>query len=115
MRKRSKMLGFSLNDAELEKLRRKAEKAGMNRSAYIRKMIEEVKLIEQPPMDFSEDIAALDKINCEIEAIARRAKEEDYIDKEAYRECIEKLNVILDDVFLQISREHMPERLKLKT
>ena len=108
MRTKSKMLGFSLNDAELEKLRRDAEKAGMNRSAYIRKKLEEVKPIPFPPLDLAEDLAALHEINCEMEKIAQRTRIEDGIDKEAYRECVAKLNVILEDVISQIRREDKP-------
>ena len=52
MQKRTERIKFWLNDKDLKQIERKAEKAGMNRSAYIRYLIKNCPLVKTPDIDY---------------------------------------------------------------
>lgn len=52
MEKRTERIKFWLTDKELKQIERKAKKAGMNRSEYIRNLIKNCPLVKTPDIDY---------------------------------------------------------------
>lgn len=52
MEKRTERIKFWLTDKELKQIERKAKKAGMNRSEYIRDLIKNCPLVKTPDIDY---------------------------------------------------------------
>ena len=52
MQTRTKRIKFWLTDKELKQIERKAKKAGMNRSEYIRELIKNCQIVKTPDIDY---------------------------------------------------------------
>ena len=52
MQKKTKRIKFWLNDEELAELEQKAKKANMNRSEYMRHLIDSCQIVHAPEIDY---------------------------------------------------------------
>ncbi|MGI6579109.1 MAG: plasmid mobilization protein [Saccharofermentanales bacterium] len=91
MRKRNIDIKFRLTEQELEELDNKVALSGLNREAYIRKVLAGAELKEVPSLEYHQFKRELSRIGNNLNQIARIANISQRINKEAYFENAEKL------------------------
>ena len=104
MRERNNELVLWLTDGELERLNHMAEKSGLSRSAYIRKILAGAKITEIPK-DYREFHAALIRIESEMRLLERLSSLSEKQQAELRVLCdalvpvIEKIDAVYDRYF----------------
>lgn len=107
MRTRIYKKQFWLNNEEVENLKIKSDKAGMNESEYIRKLILGYKLREKPDDRFYEVMKQLRLIGNNLNQIAKKANSLGFVDCQLYKQEVAKL----DDFILDIKKHYLlPEK-----
>ena len=89
---------FWLNEEELRALKSKAEKAGMNESELVRKMLLDYQIKEKPDDRFYEVMKYMRAISNNINQIAKKANALDFIDEKYYKEEAMKWSDFIDRV-----------------
>ena len=73
MRKRNVEFHFMLTDAEASLLQTKAKKCGLSQQAFMRSLLYNTPIKEQPSVDFHTTIKSLEKIGDNMNQIAAKA------------------------------------------
>ena len=94
MRERNVEFHFMLNEAEASQLRSMSQKAGLSMQAYLRALIHNSPIKEQPSADFFAVLKQLQQINNNMNQIAVKANAVGFVDAPAYRENAERLQDI---------------------
>lgn len=89
MRKRNNFIGLRLSDGELAMLNEKARKAGINREAYLRFLINGYAPKAVPPPDYFSMMRELHAIGNNIHQVAARANATGFFMKDEYALYIE--------------------------
>ena len=84
-----------LDDREFSRLNNDVKKAGVSREAYIRSLIRNVPLKEQPPREYHEVLKELRLIGMDMSQVAVRASSEGVIDAERYWDSTKKLQACM--------------------
>lgn len=87
----NKRIKFHLNEKELKKLDRDAQKLGLSRSAYVRHLVNTIHPKSQPEISYVEYLPVLQEVSVEMERIADQASKHNSIDAEAYQKAMDKL------------------------
>lgn len=87
MRTRSNRIVFCLNDNELYKLNRKVEKSGLTRTEFLRKMVSNIEVKEQPTL-FKDALYQLRMIGNNLHQVAVKANSLNLIDAPLYRKTL---------------------------
>ena len=85
-----------LSDEELKSLMRKVEHSGLSRERYIRKNLEDSRVYEAPPVDFSKLIKGVNRVGSNIEQILRVANAKHIVDVPRLRNELDELDAIED-------------------
>ena len=85
-----------LTDTEMKTLMAKVKKSGLSRERYMRKILEESRVYETPPVDFSRLIKEVNRIGSNIEQILRIANANHIIDVPRLRKELDELDAIED-------------------
>lgn len=96
MRKRNCRVEIYLTENELNKLQSKVVKAGMSREKFLRKLIDESRVYEPPPVDFYTLIREINRVGCNIDQILRLANTTYFIDAPRLRRELDALDKIED-------------------
>ena len=91
MRKRNCSLPLRLTKKEMEDLRTKAERAGVNIQTYFLWMLYNHPIKEAPPIEYKEVLKNLRQINNNLNQIAVKANSMNFIDTSAYWKNVEDL------------------------
>lgn len=91
MDKHNKRIKFHLNEKELKKLDRDAQKLGLSRSAYVRHLVNTIHPKPQPKVSYAKYLTVLQEVSEEMERIAEQADKQNCIDAEAYQKAMSKL------------------------
>ena len=91
MRKRNRSLHLRLTEKELQDLKQKAERAGVNVQTYFIWLLYNHPIREVPPIEYREVLRELRQINSMMNLIAMKAEETSAIDSTAYRKNVDKL------------------------
>jgi len=91
MRKRNRSLHLRLTEKELQDLKQKAERAGVNVQTYFIWLLYNHPIREVPPIEYQEVLRELRKINNSMNRIAAKVEETNAIDSTAYRKNVDKL------------------------
>ena len=86
MRERNVEFHIRLSDIEYDKLEEMSLKSKMTKSDVIRNLIIEKEIKEKPGIEFYEVMKELSKIGVNLNQIARRANQNNSIDKEYYKQ-----------------------------
>ena len=86
MRERNLEFHIRFNDIEYDKLEEMSLKSKMTKSDVIRNLILEKEIKEKPGYEFYEVMKELSKIGVNLNQIARRANQNNSIDKEYYKQ-----------------------------
>ena len=86
MRERNIEFHIRLSDIEYDKLEEMSLKSKMTKSDVIRSLILEEEIKEKPGIEFYEVMKELSKIGVNLNQIARRANQNNSIDKEYYKQ-----------------------------
>lgn len=97
MRTRSNRIVFCLNDNELSKLNRKVEKSGLTRTEFLRKMVSNIEVKEQPTL-FKDALYQLRMIGNNLHQVAVKANSLNLIDAPLYRKNFEDLQNIIGKI-----------------
>ena len=89
---------FWLNQEELIALKTKAEKANMNESELVRKILLDYQIKEKPDEKFYEVMKYMRAISNNINQIAKKANSLNFIDEMFYKEEAIKWNDFIDKV-----------------
>lgn len=87
-----------LSDAESELLRQRSSKAGLSMQAYLRALIHNRQLKEQPSVDFFTVLKRLDNIGNNMNQIAVRANSTGNIYAEEYRKNVDELFRVVNEL-----------------
>ena len=98
MLKRKHQVLFRLNDAEYERLKHNVKRSGLNREAFIRSALKNVKFKEMPQIEFFEILKNLRQINNNLNQIAMKANSYGFVDARAYRENYSKLQEQIGEI-----------------
>lgn len=98
MRKRNVEFHFMLTDAEASLLQTKAKKCGLSQQAFMRSLLYNTPIKEQPSIDFHTTIKSLEKIGDNINQIAAKANTRGFVDKVQYRKEIDKLERVIAEL-----------------
>jgi len=83
-----------LNESEACQLRSMSQKSGLSMQAYLRALIHNRPLKEQPHVDFLTVLKQLQQINNNMNQIASKANTIGFIDASAYQENVNQLQDI---------------------
>ena len=103
MRSRKNQILFYLNDDELACFKKKIEKTGLSREAYIRKIIRNITPKEMPDADFHSILYQLRMIGNNIHQIAIKANTLQLIDVPEYRKNYEHLQAVIGEIMEAIN------------
>lgn len=99
----NKRIKFHLNEKELNKLDRDAQKLGLSRSTYVRHLVNTIHPKPQAKVSCAEYLPILQEVSVEMERIADQASKHNFIDAEAYQKAMDKLThcirKLLDTVY----------------
>ena len=98
MRKRNVEFHFMLTDAEASLLQTKAKKCGLSQQAFMRSLLYNTPIKEQPSIDFHTTIKSLEKIGDNINQIAAKANTLGFVDQVQYRKEIDKLERVIAEL-----------------
>ena len=98
MRKRNVEFHFMLTEAEASLLQSKAKKCGLSQQAFLRSLLHNTPIKEQPSADFHAILKSLDKIGDNINQIAAKANTLGFVDKVQYRKEIDKLERVIAEL-----------------
>lgn len=97
-RKRSIEIGIRLNPKELKKLNDDCKKANINKSDYIRRLIMNHEIKEQPNDEFFYLLSKLVEIENEMRTLFHKADTLNMIDKDFYKEEADKWNYLITQI-----------------
>ena len=83
-------------------LTEKAERAGLSKSAFFRKMLKDEPVKELPPMDFYDVLKELRQINNNINQIAAKANSIGFIDHGQYRKDSMALSEVIGKLIHEV-------------
>ena len=98
MKERKHQILFRLNDTEYEDLKRNVKRSGLNREAFIRSALKNIKFKEMPQIEFFEILKNLRQINNNLNQIAMKANAYGFVDARAYRENYSKLQEQIGEI-----------------
>ncbi len=91
MARRTVKIDLRLTKQEAERLNNDVAKAGISREAYLRALIREIPLKEQPTEDMTAILKSLQQIGNNLNQIAVKANAKGFIDTDAYWENVRSL------------------------
>ena len=104
---RTARIKFWLNDKELKFLDKKAKKAGMSRSAYIRKLINESEVIPAPDIDYGYYRDEFRRIGIDLNEVMKRYNTFGTIDLGELDSILSEVGLTVN-AFLSDMRMHTP-------
>ena len=109
MSNRTERIKFWLNDEELTELDRKAEKAHMSRSEYIRFRINNWKVIRTPDIDYNKYTEQVKEIGDELDRQLAALKNDNIFNEAEVADTCERLANVLKALDFEIT-----EKLKIE-
>lgn len=100
--KKDNIVSVRFSDEELDMAKRKAKKAGMNFTAFIRAAVTGAKIKEAPPADFYELIREVRKVGTNLNQLAAKANSLGFVDAFLLKDALErnhKTEAMLWDTF----------------
>jgi len=91
-----------LDERENHQLTENAERAGLSKSEYFRKVLAGQKIKELPPMEFYDVLKELRQINNNMNQIAARANSIGFIDISKYKENAAQLQKVIGDLMKEV-------------
>ena len=88
MRKRDKGFILRLTEEELNRINNDAREAGMNRSAYMRKILMESVVLDAPKGDCKALADRFQQVDMELNEILRKSNEFGFLDEPALRRAM---------------------------
>ncbi len=98
MARRTVRIEIRLTKQEAERLNTDVAKAGLSREAYLRALIRENPIKEQPPMDLVDTLKSLQQIGNNMNQIAVKANANGFIDTAAYWENVRWLQQTISEL-----------------
>ncbi len=98
MRTRIYKRQYWFNELEYETIKEKSERAGMNESDFIRRIILDYQLKEKPPEEFYNVIRQLRSISNNLNQIAAKAHTLGFIDELSYKKEVAKVDNFIDEL-----------------
>ena len=98
MARRTVRIELRLTKQEAERLNTDVAKAGLSREAYLRALIRENPIKEQPPMDLVDTLKSLQQIGNNMNQIAVKANANGFIDTAAYWENVRWLQQTISEL-----------------
>jgi predicted DNA-binding protein len=98
MRYRNKQVIIRLNDVEKSRLDRKAAKAKLTKSAYLRHLIDGVTPKEEPPHDYYQMMRQLYAIGNNLNQLTHTANATGQIDDGAIKDTLTKVRSAIVDI-----------------
>jgi len=98
MLKRNKEIVIWLTEKEMQNLKSNTRKCGLSQQAFLRSLLTNTTIKEQPSADFLAILKALEKIGDNINQIAAKANTLGYVDKVQYRKDSEKLEKVIAEL-----------------
>lgn len=98
MRKRNVEFHFMLTDAEASLLQTKAKKCGLSQQSFMRSLLYNTPIKEQPSVDFHTTIKSLEKIGDNMNQIAAKANTLGFVDQVQYRKETDKLERVIAEL-----------------
>lgn len=98
MRTRTHKKQFWFNDEEEAALIEKSFLSGMNESDFVRGLVLGYELKSKPDEEFYSSIKLLRSISNNLNQIATKAHTLGFIDKASYKEEVEKMDSIIDEI-----------------
>ena len=111
MEKKTERIKFWLSDKELKELDRQAKKAGMNRSEYIRKKIDESVVIESPKIDYKSYSEEIHKLGNELNRHVIALNTTGVLDEKEVDRIIAELNTVVKKLNAEIT-EKLEENIR---
>lgn len=111
MEKKTERIKFWLTDKELKELDRQAKKAGMNRSEYIRKKIDESVVIESPKIDYKSYSGEIHKLGDELNQHVIALNTTGVLDEKEVDRIIAELNTVVKKLNAEIT-EKLEENIR---
>ena len=102
MRLRKYKFECYLDKKENRQLTESAERAGLSKSEYFRKLLTGQKIKELPPMEFYDVLKELRQINNNMNQIAAKANSIGFIDISEYRENAAQLQKVIGDIMKEV-------------
>ena len=109
MSNRTERIKFRLSDEDLKELDRKAEKAHMSRSKYIRFRINNCKIIRTPDIDYNRYTEQVKKIGDELDRQLEALKKDNIFNEAEVADTCERLTNVLKALDFEIT-----EKLKIE-
>lgn len=100
--KKDNIVSVRFSDEELDMAKRKAKKAGMNFTVFIRAAVTSAKIKEAPPADFYELIREVRKVGTNLNQLAAKANSLGFVDALLLKDALErnhKTEAMLWDTF----------------
>lgn len=98
MRTRNRRFSLWLSESEFYHLEKQAEKAGLKKEPFIRKLIMGSEIRPRPPDNISELIRAVNAVGNNINQIARKVNSEDIVTQSQLEELMRLLGNIYREV-----------------
>lgn len=94
---------FAMTDSQHEKLKILARKAGLSKSAYIRRMIDGVVPQERPPVDFQKILTQMRYISNSMNQLARKANSTGHVDAEKIQMLAEQFKPLASMLYRYVT------------
>ena len=98
MRQRNRSVLLRFTEEEFEKLNSDVAISGLSRETYLRALIANRPITPMPPMDLVDVLRNLQKINNNMNQIARKAHSLNFIDTTTYWENADLLRTVLREL-----------------
>jgi len=108
MERKTERIKFWLSEKELKELDRQARKAGMNRSEFVRKKINESVVIPSPKIDYKGYYEAIHRLGDELNDHIITLNMTGVFNEEAVDRIIAELNIVIGKLNAEITEK--PER-----
>lgn len=102
MRTRNNRVVVCLDDIEIKKLDKKVAASGLNRTAFLRKMIAEVEIKVRPSSEMYELLSELRRIGNNLNQIAAKAYSLNFIDAAAYQKNVSELQSAVGKIMKEV-------------
>ena len=94
---------FAMTDSQSKKLDTLSKKAGLTRSAYIRRMIDGVVPQERPPLEFHKILQQMRYISNNMNQLAKRANATNHVDAEKIMLLAEQFKPLASQLYLYVT------------
>lgn len=94
---------IKVESSQLEKLETLSRKAGLSKSAYIRRMIDGVVPQERPPVDFQKILTQMRYISNSMNQLARKANSTGHVDAEKIQMLAEQFKPLASMLYRYVT------------